>query len=78
MNEQPDEFRAVPAAVIRTKLDGLDGPVTTQQIVDHLADNGASRDEIATVASLPDRGWDDYNQALAAALSGFAADSSQD
>lgn len=66
-----DEYRPVPAAVIRTKLEGLDGPVTTQQIVDHLADNGASPDELATVAALPEREWSDYNAALASASSGF-------
>lgn len=66
--------RRVPAATIRTKLDGLDGPVTTEQIVDHLVANAATDDEIATVASLPDREWDDYNDALAYVGSGFEPD----
>lgn len=70
----PREYRPVPVATIRTKLDGLDGPVTTQDIVDHLANNGASLDELGTIAALPDRRWADYNEALAATSSGFEPD----
>ena len=65
------DWQPVPADIIRHKIGDLGGPVTTQQLVDHLAANGASIDEIATVAVLPDREWADYNQALAAASSGF-------
>ncbi|MGB3736593.1 MAG: hypothetical protein WA964_16655 [Ilumatobacter sp.] len=61
----------VPATVIRTKIHDLDGPVTTQQIIDHLAAHSASPAEIATIAALPDRNWDDYNDALAFVGSGF-------
>lgn len=63
--------RAVPASVIRTKITDLDGPVTTRQIIEHLTANGASADELATVATLEEREWPDYNEALAAAVSGF-------
>lgn len=65
------DARPVPVDIIRHRIGDLDGPVTTQQLVDHIAANGASNDEIATVAVLPDRQWADYNQALAAASSGF-------
>lgn len=61
----------VPVATIRTKITDLDGAVTTQQILDHLESNGASDNELATVAELPEQEWADYNQALAAVSSGF-------
>lgn len=71
LSDVDENWQPVPSAIIRNRIADLDGPVTTQQLVDHLAAHGASIDELATVAVLPDREWADYNQALAAASSGF-------
>lgn len=72
--EVVSDHRRVPGAVIRTKITDLDGVVTTGELIDHLVANAASPDELATVASLPERKWADYNQALAALSSGFEFD----
>jgi hypothetical protein len=37
-------------ATIRTKITDLGGVITTGQLVEHMISNGASADELATVA----------------------------
>jgi hypothetical protein len=66
--------RIAPEHEVLLHLQGLDGPVTTQQLRDHAA--GAPPRVVAALEQLPDRTWPNIEDAAAAIGTGWRTDSS--
>jgi Protein of unknown function (DUF2795) len=68
------EDRVVPEHELLLHLHGLDGPVTTAQILEHLRGSNAPTAVAATVGRLPDRQRPSIEDAAAAVGTGRSAD----
>lgn len=69
----PDD-RVVPEHELLLHLHGLDGPVTTTQILEHVRRSNAPTAVAATIERLPDRQWPSIEDAAAAVGTGRSAD----
>jgi Protein of unknown function (DUF2795) len=68
------EDRVVPEHELLLHLQGLDGPVTTAQILEHVQRSHAPTAVRATIERLPDRQWPSIEDAAAAVGTGRSAD----
>jgi hypothetical protein len=66
--------RVVPAHEVLLHLHGLDGSVSTAEIVAYIDRSAAPPDVRATVHRLPDRRWPSVEDAVAALGTGWASD----
>jgi hypothetical protein len=67
------ENRVVPEHELLLHLEGLDGPVTTAQILEHLRRSNAPTAVTVTIGRLPDRQWPSIEDATAAVGTGRSA-----
>ena len=69
----PDD-RVVPEHELLLHLQGLDGPVTTAQILEHVRRSNAPTAVTAKIERLPDRQWPSIEEAAAAVGTGRSVD----